>query len=326
MKTSIRKRIKTALISNILTPLLLGGVGGGLLTACYHDKHEFQPNESDEESVGYVTPQLLWENESDSVAISSIDNLSFQIKGNNGVIRSRSFSSVKGSADWLQQLPVGEYDILVTADMDESSGYQLVSSGSSSSNSLTPTSVSLQDLASSPRQSWYAVTHVTILDGQITVADFTLQRLLPTLTVNVTGVPSGTKVAIAVEKVAASVMLTEKDANGRYGVPMSEQTIADFGSLSPTADDATTLRLDGKRLLPTAAGESRTQFRITTTAADGNVLVSTADCPRMELGMYYTMNFDYVSLAPYMRFEAMTINDWQEGWSFTGEILNPTNN
>jgi hypothetical protein len=27
-----------------------------------------------------------------------------------------------------------------------------------------------------------------------------------------------------------------------------------------------------------------------------------------------------------MRFEAMTINDWQEGWSFTGEILNPTNN
>ena len=202
MKTSIRKRIKTALISNILTPLLLGGVGGGLLTACYHDKHEFQPNESDEESVGYVTPQLLWENESDSAAISSIDNLSFQIKGNNGVTRSRSFSSVKGSADWLQQLPVGEYDILVTADMDESSGYQLVSSGSSSSNSLTPTSVSLQDFASSPRQSWYAVTHVTILDGQITVADFTLQRLLPTLTVNVTGVPSGTKVAIAVEKVA----------------------------------------------------------------------------------------------------------------------------
>jgi hypothetical protein len=105
-----------------------------------------------------------------------------------------------------------------------------------------------------------------------------------------------------------------------------EATIADFGSLSPTADDATTLRLDGKRLLPTAAGESRTQLRITTTAADGNVLVSTADCPRMELGMYYTMNFDYASLAPYMRFEAMTINDWQEGWSITGEILNPTNN
>ena len=74
-----------------------------------------------------------------------------------------------------------------------------------------------------------------------------------------------------------------------------------------------------------AASQRRSLLRITTTEADGTVLTSTADCPRMELGMYYTMNFDYASLAPYMRFEAMTINDWQEGWTISGEILNPTN-
>ena len=296
-----------------------------LLTACYHDKHEFTPNEFDGKPVGYVAPQLIWEDEADAAAIGSVNALSFQVQGANGVSQARSFSSIEESADWLQQLPAGEYDILVTADMDEPSGYILTATGAPSENMLVPTSVSLKAPASSPRQSWYAVTHVTIREEEITVAEFKLQRLLPTLTVNVTGVPAGTTVAIAVEQVAESVLLTEKDANGRYGVIQQAETKADFGLLPPAADNATTLRLDGKRLMPTAASQSRSLLRITTTEADGNVLVSTADCPRMELGRYYTLDFQYAALAPYMRFEAMTISDWQEGWTISGEILNPTN-
>jgi hypothetical protein len=296
-----------------------------LLTACYHDKHEYTPNEYDGKPVGYVAPQLHWEDEADAAAIGSINALSFQVQGTGGVSQARSFSSIEESADWLQQLPAGEYDILVTADMDEPSGYILTATGAPSENMLVPTSVSLREPASSPRQSWYAVTHVTIREEEITVAEFKLQRLLPTLTINVTGVPAGTKVAVAVERVAESVLLTEQDANGRYGVPMSKQTTADFGTLTPTAEDASTHCLDGKHLMPTAAGESRALLRITTTAPDGTVLTSIADCPRMELGMYYTMDFNYATLAPYMRFEAMTINDWTEGWTISGEILNPTN-
>lgn len=317
--------MKSTLISNILTPLLLGGVGGGLLCACYHDQHEFTPNEFDGQPVGYVTPQLLWEDEADAAAVGSINALSFQVQGSNGVSRARSFTSIEESADWLQQLPAGEYDILVTADMDEPSGYVLTATGTPAENMLTPTSVSLKDAASSPRQSWYAVTHVTIREEEITVAEFRLQRLLPTLTVNVTGVPSGTTVAVQVEQVAESVLLTAKDANGRYGVIQSAETKADFGLLPPAADDATVLRLDGKRLMPTAASQSRSLLRITTTEADGTVLVTTADCPRMELGKYYTIDLQYAALSPYMRFEAMTISDWQEGWALSGEILNPTN-
>ena len=63
-----------------------------LLTACYHDQHEFTPNEFDGKPVGYVTPQLLWEDEADAAAVGSIDNLSFQVQGSNGVSRSRSFT------------------------------------------------------------------------------------------------------------------------------------------------------------------------------------------------------------------------------------------
>ena len=317
-------------IFNAIRTPLLGGVGGGLLvfflTACYHDKHEFQPNEYDGTPVGYVTPQLVWEDEADTVATGAVNELSIHVKGGNGVSRARSFSSIEESADWLQQLPAGEYDILVTADMDEPSGYILTATGAPAENMLTPTTVSLRDAASSPRQSWYAVTHVTVREDEITVAEFKLQRLLPTLTVNVTGVPSGTTIAVTVEQVAESVLLTEKDEGGRYGVIQPSVTKADFGLLQPaaTVPDGSAVGME-KRLMPTAAGQSRSLLRITTTEADGTVLTSTADCPRMELGRYYTLDFQYTVLSPYMRFEAMTINDWTEGWTISGEILNPTN-
>ena len=317
MKTPIMNKI----ISAIRTPLL-GGVGGGLLvfllTACYHDQHEFTSSEYGELPVGYLTPQLIWDDPAD--ANSAIDDIHFTVSG---TTVTHNFTDVEAAAEWLQQLPAGDYDILVTADMDEPSGYVLTATGTPAENMLTPTAVSLKDAASSPRQSWYAVTHVTIREEEITIAEFRLQRLLPTLTVNVTGVPAGIKVAVAVEQVAESVMLTEKDANGRHGVIQSAETKADFGLLPPAADAATTLRLDSKRLMPTAANQSRSLLRITTTEADGTVLTSTADCPRMELGKYYTMDFKYDELAPYMRFESMTINDWQEGWTVSGEIINP---
>ena len=287
------------------------------------------PNEYDGTPVGYMALQLLWDDEADAAALTSLDAISFQLQGTSGIHSCGSFTTVKASADELLQLPVGEYDILVTANMDEPSGYLLASSGSPVGNLLTPTSVSLKDPASSPRQSWYAVTHVTIRKDEITVAEFRLQRLLPTLTLNVTGVPDGTAISVAMEQVAESILLTEKDATGRCGVVQPAETKADFGELLPAATDGS---VSGgiavgmeKRLMPTAATFTRSLLRITTTTPDGNVLVSTADCPRMELGRYYTLDFQYAALAPYMRFEAMTISDWQEGWTISGEILTPTN-
>ena len=78
------KKIAYILKSVILTPLLLGGVGGGLLCACYHDQHELQPNQYDGKPVGYLTPLLLWEDQADEPAITSIDALSFWIQGSDG--------------------------------------------------------------------------------------------------------------------------------------------------------------------------------------------------------------------------------------------------
>lgn len=303
-----------------------------LLTACYHDKHEFQPNEHDGTAVGYVSPQLSWENETDT--LNTLDHIQITVAGSNGTSANQSFGSVQSTAEWLQQLPVGEYDLLVTADMDEARGYVLNNvthsatraEGDGSINTLPDTRVSLRNPSSSPEQAWYGVTSATVKADEVTIAEVSLRRLLASVTVVIHGVPAGTTVSIAVERVAHSVLLTTRDGNGRYGVPDGEdyETVS-LGTLAADPADAATLRRDDHTLMPTAGGQQRCLLTISVTTPEGTPLTYLADAPRMECGKHYLVELDYADLRPYMRFEAMTINDWTEGWTISGEILNPTN-
>ena len=285
-----------------------------LLTACYHDKHEFTPNEFDGEPVGYVAPQLLWEDEADAAAIGSINALSFQVQGANGVSRARSFSSIEESADWLQQLPAGEYDILVTADMDEPSGYVLTATGSPAGNLLTPTTVSLKDAASSPRQSWYAVTHVTIREEEITVAEFRLQRLLPTLELSFTGVPEGYSITAKVDYTAQNALLTSKDVSGRYGIPSAGEQTIDFGKLMV---EGTTHSMQ-KRFMPTASSAERTIIHLYIVTPQGVDQDCTIDAPKMLLGQYYRLALTYDDIHPYIYIHSTDVNEWTTGTTLDG--------
>lgn len=294
--------------------LLMAAAAMMLLTACYHDKHEFTPNEFDGKPVGYVAPQLLWEDEADAAAIVSINALSFQVHGANGVSRARSFSSIEESADWLQQLPVGEYDILVTADMDEPSGYILASSGSPAGNLLTPTSVSLREPASSPRQSWYAVTHVTISEDKITVAEFRLRRLLTTLTLNIGNMPEGYTINAKVEHIAQSVLLTSQTTAGHYGVPSEDELTVDFGSMPSTGTSFSMT----KRLMPTASSAERTIIHLYLVTPQGIEQDCTIDAPNMQIGQNYKLDLSYDDIHPYIYIKSTGVNDWEVGNDLNG--------
>lgn len=285
-----------------------------LLTACYHDKHEFTPNEFDGKPVGYVAPQLLWEDEADAAAIGSINALSFQVQGANGVSRARSFSSIEESADWLQQLPVGEYDILVTADMDDPSGYVLTATGTPAENMLTPTSVSLREPASSPRQSWYAVTHVTISEDKITVAEFRLRRLLTTLTLNIGNMPESYTINAKVEHIAQSVLLTSQTTAGHYGVPSEDELTVDFGSMPSTGTSFSMT----KRLMPTASSAERTIIHLYLVTPQGIEQDCTIDAPKMQIGQNYKLDLSYDDIHPYIYIKSTGVNDWEVGNDLNG--------
>mgnify|MGYP002624803063 CR=1 FL=1 len=257
------------------------------------------------------------------------------------------------AAEWLQQLPVGDYDLLVTVDMDEAHGYVLENADTRSTTradeefhtALPDTRVSLSDPSASPRQAWYAVTHATVKSDEITVAEFHLQRLLSELTVIVHGVPTGAAITASVDCVASSVLLPPLDGKSRYGIPASEPSLTvALGPLTPDASALTadasaltadasapdgfpvgtiTLRHDGHTLMPTAGGQPRCYLTLAVTTPDGSPLTFVADAPRMDCGKAYVVELDYTKFRPYMLLNAFTINDWTEGWTISGEIINP---
>ena len=346
------KKIAYILKSVILTPLLLGVVGSGLLVSCYHDQHELQPNQYDGKPVGYLTPLLLWEDQGD--ANFAIDDIRFTVSGTGGTTVANRFNNTEAAADWLQQLPVGDYDVLVTVDMDEAHGYVLENAATRGTTragtlsttragdatvttALPDTRVSLADPSSSPRQSWYAVTHATVREDEITVAEFRLQRLLSELSVIVSNVPTGAAITASVERVARDVLLTHRDGLGRYGVPASDGYLTvTLGALTAAATvpdgspsgPATTVP-DGfavgatRTLMPTAGGQPRCYLTLTVTTPEGTPLTYLADAPRMECGRAYVVELDYTKLRPYMLLETFTINEWTDGWTISGEIINP---
>ena len=346
----MKKEIITLLQCNRLPSITGRGWGWVfllmLLTACYHDQHEEMPSEYGDQPVGYLTPQLLWEDQADAGA--AIDDIRFTVSGTGGTTVANRFNNTEAAADWLQQLPVGDYDVLVTVDMDEAHGYVLenaatrgttradaaVPDGSpSGSTALPDTRVSLAEPSSSPRQSWYAVTHATVKEDEITVAEFHLQRLLSELSVIVHNVPTGAAITASVERVARDVLLTHRDGQGRYGVADREDFLTvSLGPLTAAVPDASpsgspsgslTLRHDDQTLMPTAGGQERCYLSLTVTTPEGTRLSYLADAPRMECGKVYVVELDYTKLRPYMLLSAFTINDWTEGWTISGEIINP---
>lgn len=301
-----------------------------LLTACYHDQHEEMPSEYGDQPVGYLTAQLVWDDPAD--ANSAIDDIRFTVSGTNGTTVTHNFTDTESAADWLQQLPVGEYDLLVTVDMDEAHGYILENAGTRGvtradeelHTALPDTRVSLAEPSSSPAQAWYAVTHATVKEDEITVAEFRLQRLLSEISVIVSNVPTGAAITASVERVASDVLLTHRDGQGRYGVADREDYLTvSLGALAADPADAATLRHDDHTLMPTASGQSRCYLTLSVTTPDGTRLTYLADAPRMECGRTYVVELDYTKLRPYMLLEAFTINDWTEGWTISGEIINP---
>ena len=304
-----------------------------LLTACYHDQHEEMPSEYGDQPVGYLTPLLLWEDQADAGA--AIDDIRFTVSGTGGTTVTQRFDNTETAADWLQQLPVGDYDVLVTVDMDEAHGYVLENAATRGTTradeatvttALPDTRVSLAEPSSSPRQSWYAVTHATVKEDEITVAEFRLQRLLSELSVIVSNVPTGAAITASVERVAHDVLLTHRDGQGRYGVADREDYLTvSLGALAADPADAATLRHDDHTLMPTVGGQERCYLTLSVTTPEGTRLTYVADAPRMECGRAYVVELDYTKLRPYMLLSAFTINDWTEGWTISGEILNPTN-
>ena len=270
-----------------------------LLAGCFHEPHEQTAG------TGAVALALQWEQSGD--AATPIHNITCTIGG-----ITRVYAGAEEAAGELLHLPAGEYDLLVTANMTESEGYILGGLPAAKAG-LPEVGVSLRDPASNPSQAWFAVARARVREGEVSVVEARLQRLLSTLTVNIANLPAGTAVTRTLSNVAGEVILTAQDGGGRYGIP---------GSV--TAPDIT-LPGHSTNLLPAAAGAERCLLTLSLVTPAGIPLTVVCDVPRTEAGKGYTLDLDYTRLRPYMYIDSSSINPWADGWTVSGEILNPEN-
>lgn len=292
-----------------------------LLAGCYHEMHEMRPSEYGEDvPVGYIAPELLYAPE-DGLEIPDGDVI-FAVAGA-GISFSNSAEDVEQASDWLQQLPVGEYDLLVTVGMTEENGYVLSGLPATKAEiSLPSVNVMLKSIYESAMEALYGNAHARVDEGGITIVPFDLKRLLAIFDVIVTGVPAGTKIELSVKPVAESVCLTEKDKDGEFGQPGNAlPEPVPLGAL--VADAAGTMSLTDCRIFPTAGGYERSMLVFTVTLPDGKVLTCVGDAPRMDCGKHYTLNLEYSAFQAYMYLTSYPIGPWEDGWTISGEILNP---
>ena len=289
-----------------------------LFTSCFHEIHELGSLSTGE---GLLGTSLGWEMPDD--AGTAIHSLTIAT-GGAATPFSRTYKNAKEAAGELIPVKVGLNDVLVTVNLTDADGFAI--SGMPASKAETGVGdvvVSLKDPVSSPQQAWFAVTGADINEREITTVEPKLQRLLSALTVNLADVPAGTQVVVTLSNVAKSVNLTAKDASGRWGLP-STDSVGNLQIATLTAAADGPLSLDGFTVLPTAAAFPRCILTIDVTAANGNKTQCVCDAPHTESGKAYTLDLNFSTLKPYMYLDTYSINPWEDGWTVSGEILNPT--
>lgn len=312
------------------TYLLLMAAAALILGACTHPTHFELDMPQDEnpqkypapQGVGYLGNDLTWEDIADTQ--SEIEHLSFTISGPNGVKETHEFNSTMDASEWMVPLPVGEYDILVSANMDGDNGFQISETLPTKADLGLPTTYAwLSDVSSNPAQAWNGIAHVTVDKDQMATGHLDLDRLLALFTLKISNVPAGTVIDVHMRNAAKYVILTEEYTPGHYGRPSTEISEDIYlGQLNETNAQSA---IEEFKVFPTAGNLANTilLFHIKTNL--GMELDYTGLAPIMENGKKYELEMDYKTLNPFMLITASaTINEWTEGWAVTGEILDPT--
>ena len=298
------------------------------LGACTHKTHFEVDMPQDEKTDKYPAPNgrgflgndLTWEDLAD--VKSEISHLKFTVTGSNGVKEVHEFNAPSEASDWMIPLPVGEYDVWVGANVDAANGFELSETvPTKASHTLPATYATLSDASSNPRQAWNGVGHVTVEKDKMATVHLDLDRLLALFTLSIKNVPDGTTIDVSMRGAASYVTLTEENSSSHWGLPSTE--ISEDITLGRLNAANAASAIDEFKVFPTATGQDKTVLLFHIETAQGLELDYVGDAPKMENGKKYVLELDYQTMSPYMFISSVAINDWTDGWTYDGEILNP---
>ncbi len=309
--------------------ILLMAAAALTLGACQHKTHFEVDMPQDEKTdkypapdgLGYLGNDLDWEDIAD--VKSDITHLKYTVTGANGVKEVHEFNTPAEASEWMIPLPVGEYDVLVAANMDKANGFELGETlPTKAGHTLPATYTRLTNASSNPKQAWNGIAHVKVENNKMATVHLDLDRLLALFTLKLTNVPEGTTIEVSMRNAASYVTLTTERTAGHWGEP-STATSDDITLGTLTASNALT-GIDEFKVFPTAKGLMGTILLFHIKTNKGLDLDYIGQAPLMENGKKYILELDYTKLTPFMLITTdCTINDWTDSWSYDGEILNP---
>lgn len=302
-----------------------------MLAACSHPTH-FEVDMPQEEQtdkyptpdgLGYLGNDLSWEDIAD--IMSEITYIRFTVTGANGVLETHEFTTPAEASEWMLPLPVGEYDVLVAANMNAANGFELSETvPTKAAHTLPATYARLKNVSSNPAQAWNGIAHVKVEESQMATVHLDLDRLMALFTLKINNVPENSTIDVTVRGAAHYVTLTQERTAGHWGLP-SEEAGADIVFEQLNAANAASA-INEFKVFPTASGLDKTVILFHIRTGAGLEVDYTGEAPKMENGKKYTLELDYDKLSPYMHITSTSINDWEDGWAYSGEILNPSNN
>ena len=314
------------------TYILLMAAAALILGACHHATHYTDDLPEGEDTGKYPAPDgmgflgndLAWEEIAD--VKSEITHLKYTVTGANEVLEEKEFSSPAEASKWMIPLPVGEYDVLVAANMDKANGFELGETVPTKSTLTLPdTYAKLTNASSNPVQAWNGIAHVVVLENKMATVHLELDRLMALFTLKIANVPAGTVIDVSMRNAASYVTLTrERSEAGHWGVPSEE--ISEDITLGRLDENNAATAINEFKVFPTATGLDKTILFFHIKTNHDLELDYVGEAPIMENGKRYILEMDYEKLSPFMYITSVAINDWTDGWSFAGEVLNPENN
>lgn len=313
------------------TYILLVAAAALILGACHHATHYTDDLPEGEDTgkypasagLGFLGNDLAWEEIAD--VKSEITHLKYIVTGANEVLEEKEFSSPAEASEWMIPLPVGEYDVLVAANMDKANGFELSETAPTKSTLTLPdTYAKLTNASSNPVQAWNGIAHVVVLENKMATVHLELDRLMALFTLKIANVPAGTVIDVSMRNAADYVTLTQEREAGHWGVPSEE--ISDDIILGRLDENNAATAINEFKVFPTATGLDKTILMFHIKTNKGLDLDYVGEAPIMENGKRYILEMDYEKLTPFMYITSVAINDWTDGWSFAGEVLNPENN
>ena len=181
----------------------------------------------------------------------------------------------------------------------------------------------LNEASASPAHAHYSMTNINVLPNKNTQVSLSLRRMLSELNIEIEDVPEGATFVATVIDAADGIEPTQKDADGNFGRATTGHK--NFVTIPQATAVSGMISTNTMRLMPTVRDATNSHLHFIFTLANGTIQEYNAEAPLMMPSGKYTLKMKYPEMKSFMRIEPIKINDWEEGWTVSGEILNPEN-